>query len=139
MTQVLYVDPEGRMASCLSHIFGRYGGIVLHPVASGEDALAWLSEHRADVIVSEYDLPGMDGVALLDSVKGQRIPAPFIIFTERDDDAARKEAYSRDVFGYIVRRGAEKKPILKLLRLIYWAAGVRDADELIGAGEQGPG
>lgn len=130
MIAVLYVDADRRMYACLSYIFEKYGGITLVPAASAEAALSWLSRNHADVIVSEYSLPGMNGVALLGAVQERGITTPFIIFTEHDGDVVKKEAYRSDAFGFVVRRGAEKKPIMDLLRLIYRAAGDTEAGGL---------
>ena len=40
----------------------------------------------------------------------------------------KNEAYHEDVFGLITRRGLERRSIMNLLRLIYWAAGSRETE-----------
>ncbi|MDO9326727.1 MAG: response regulator [Methanoregula sp.] len=128
MITILYVDPDPKMCPLLSHIFEKYGQLSVYPADSGEKALAWLPRNHADVIVSEYDLPGMSGIELLNSLRSVGFSLPFIFFSESDCADAKNKAYRGDVFGFITRKGSERKPILNLLRLILWAAGSHETD-----------
>ena len=64
MITVLYVDADPKMCPLLSHIFEQYWQISEYPADSGETAIAWLSRYHADVIVSGYYLPAMNGIEL---------------------------------------------------------------------------
>jgi CheY-like chemotaxis protein len=123
MITVLYVDADPKMSRILSCVFEKYGQVSVFPAVSGEEALAWLSRYPADVIVSAYELPKMTGIALLQTLRSRGIALPFIFFSETDNVQVKNEAYQNDVFGFIARRGLERKPIMNLLRLILWAAG----------------
>jgi DNA-binding NtrC family response regulator len=128
MITVLYVDADPKMCPLLSHIFEKYGQISVFPADSGETAIAWLSRYHADVIVSDYDLPKMNGIELLHSLRSVGLSLPFIFFSESDSVAVKNEAYHSDVFGFIKQKGSERKPIMNLLRLILWAAGNHETD-----------
>ncbi|WAC04142.1 MAG: response regulator [Methanoregula sp.] len=128
MTAVLFVDADRTIFSCVSHIFEKYGSVSLFHVSCGEEALAWLSRYHADVIVSDYNLPQMNAIELLHTLRSQGFSIPFIFFTEDDTSRLKYDAYREDVFGVIPRNGLEKKPILKLLRLICWASGGHEVD-----------
>jgi len=123
MITVLYVDSDPKMWKIISHIYEKYCAVSIFPAGSGEEALGWLSQYHADVIVSEYHLPGMNGIEFLHTLIAQGISLPFIIFSESNSARVKNEAYHGDVFGFVTRKGLEKKPILNLLRLIYWAVG----------------
>ncbi|MEI7857383.1 MAG: response regulator, partial [Methanomicrobiales archaeon] len=75
----MYIDADPKMCPLLSHIFEKYGQLSLFPAYSGEEALAWLPRNYADVIVSGYDLPGMTGIELLNSLRSVGISLPFSI------------------------------------------------------------
>jgi CheY-like chemotaxis protein len=128
MITVSYVDADPNMCPLLSPIFEKYGQVSVFPVYSGDEALAWLARNHADVIVSDYDLPGMNGIELLRSLRSVGFTLPFIFFSESDSVAVKNEAYRSDVFGFIKRKGSERKPIMNLLRLIFWAAGNHETD-----------
>jgi DNA-binding NtrC family response regulator len=123
MITVLYADADPKMSRILSCIFEKYDQVSIFPAGSGEEASMWLSRYSADVIVSAYDLPDMNGIALLQSLRSRGILLPFIFFSETDSVQVRNEAYQNDVFGFIMRKGLDRKPIMNLLRLILWAAG----------------
>jgi DNA-binding NtrC family response regulator len=123
MITVLLVDNDPTMFPILSHIFGEYASVSVFPAASGEEAIRWLSRNDADIIVSEYDLPVMNGIALLHTLYSQGVSLPFIIFSERDSVQVKTEACPCDVFGFIARKGSERKPIINLLRQVMWVAG----------------
>jgi CheY-like chemotaxis protein len=123
MITVLYVDTDPKMWTIISHIFEKYGTVSVFPAGSGEEALAWLSQYRADVIVSDINLPGMSGIQFLHTLRSKDNSIPFIFFSERDNPHLKNKTCREDVFGFITRKGQEKKPILNLLRQIYCAAG----------------
>jgi len=123
MIVILYVDADPKMWKIISHIFENYCAVSVFPVGSGEEALGWLSRYHADVIVSEYNLPAMTGIELLHTLRSVDIFIPFIFFSENDSAHVKNEAYQKDVFGFITRKGLERKPIMNLLRLILWATG----------------
>ena len=80
------------------------------------------------MIVSNNHLEETDGIKLLRMIRQKGSSIPFIFFTEEDDSFLRNSAYALDAFGFIVRKGCEKKPILNLMRMIYWAVGRNDLD-----------
>jgi CheY-like chemotaxis protein len=84
MITVLYVDTDPKMYPLISHIFEKYGQISVFAADSGEKALSWLSHYHADVIVSDYYLPAMNGIELLRSLRSVGFTLPFILFSESD-------------------------------------------------------
>jgi CheY-like chemotaxis protein len=46
-------------------------GYTMHGVGSGEEALAWLADHRADVVLLDMQLPGRDGFSVAAHMKSQ--------------------------------------------------------------------
>ncbi|MDD1694898.1 MAG: response regulator [Methanoregula sp.] len=128
MITVLFVDTDPKICPVISHIFEKYGAVSVFPAGSGEEALVWLSRYHADVIVSDYHLPGMTGIELLHSLRAGGIVLPFIFFSESNSVCVKNEAYHGDVFGFVTRKGLERKPLMNLLRLIYWAAGSHETE-----------
>ena len=127
MITVLYVDADPKMCPVLSRIFEEYS-VSVFPAGSADDALAWLSRYTADVIVSDYILPEMTGIALIHTLRSRGISLPFIFFLESAHPYVKNKACREDIFGFIPRNGLEKKPVLNLLRMIYWAAGNHETD-----------
>jgi CheY-like chemotaxis protein len=65
MVSVIYVEDDPNVASVVCHILSHKYGIHIHPILSVKKALEWLTFTPADVIVSDYDMPEMNGIEFL--------------------------------------------------------------------------
>ena len=95
---ILVVDDEPDVADLFRQRFRREvrrGDYVMHFATSGEQALKRLDgeiEPQLIVILSDINMPGMDGLALLLEVK-QRFPdLPVMMVTAYGDDERRRRA-----------------------------------------------
>jgi DNA-binding NarL/FixJ family response regulator len=52
-------------------------------------------------LVSRYDLPGRDGVALLEAVRDTDPDLPFVLFTDAGDEGVASRAISAGVTEYV--------------------------------------
>ena len=94
---MLIVDDEPDIADLFRQRFRRevrQGQYVLHFADSGEEALRRLAEIRPELIVilSDINMPGMDGLDLLRKVKGLRPELPVLMVTAYGDDERRHRA-----------------------------------------------
>ena len=95
---ILVVDDEPDVALLFRQQFRREirdGTYVMHVANSGEMALEQLGggiEPTLIVILSDINMPGMDGLQLLEAIK-QRFPAlPVMMVTAYGDDERRRRA-----------------------------------------------
>ncbi|HWI29447.1 MAG TPA: response regulator [Stellaceae bacterium] len=95
---ILAVDDETDVADLFRQHFRRevrQGQYVLHFACSAEDALGQLArgiEPQLIVILSDINMPGMDGLALLREIKQSRPDLPVIMVTAYGDDERRQRA-----------------------------------------------
>ena len=95
---ILVVDDEPDVAELFRQRFRRemrQGTYVLHFAQSGEEALACLAgeiEPQLIVILSDINMPGMDGLSLLREIKGRRPELPVMMVTAYGDDERRRLA-----------------------------------------------
>ncbi|KAA0945240.1 MULTISPECIES: HDOD domain-containing protein [unclassified Pseudomonas] len=73
--------------------------------ADGQQAAALLSEKPYDLIIADWDLPGVDGLSLLRTVRQRRrTPAlPFILLSTRNDSASVREALPLAPTAYLTK------------------------------------
>jgi CheY-like chemotaxis protein len=95
---ILVVDDEPDVADLFRQRFrreARDGTYVMHFANSGEAALQQLTdgiEPTLIVILSDINMPGMDGLQLLRHVKEQRPDMPVMMVTAYGDDERRRRA-----------------------------------------------
>jgi CheY-like chemotaxis protein len=95
---ILVVDDEPDVADLFRQRFrreAREGTYVMHFANSGEAALQQLTdgiEPTLIVILSDINMPGMDGLQLLRHVKEQRPDMPVMMVTAYGDDERRRRA-----------------------------------------------
>jgi CheY-like chemotaxis protein len=95
---ILIVDDETDVADLFRQRFrreSREGTYVLHFAFSGEEALEKLAdeiEPQLIVILSDINMPGMDGLALLREIKARWPDLPVMMVTAYGDDERRRRA-----------------------------------------------
>src|SRR5271170_810665 len=95
---ILIVDDETDVADLFRQRFRREtreGTYVLHFAFSGEEALEKLAEEiepQLIVILSDINMPGMDGLALLREIKTRWPDLPVMMVTAYGDDERRRRA-----------------------------------------------
>ena len=95
---ILIVDDEADVADLFRQRFrreARQGTYVLHFALSGEEALEKLDsaiEPQLIVILSDINMPGMDGLTLLREVKTRWPDLPVMMVTAYGDEERRRRA-----------------------------------------------
>lgn len=79
--RVLYVDDEDLWRCTVSDYLPLLGSYQVTTAESGESALGLLSQESFDIIISDYQMPDMDGIALLNRIRAGDTITPFILFT----------------------------------------------------------
>jgi CheY-like chemotaxis protein len=106
---ILVVDDEPDMAELFRQRFrreARQGTFVLYFAGSGAEALNRLSELIQPTLVavlSDINMPGMDGLELLGEIKQRRPDLPVMMVTAYGDDDRRRRARELGAFEFITK------------------------------------
>jgi CheY-like chemotaxis protein len=106
---ILVVDDEPDVAEMFRQRFRRevrQGTYVLHLAGSGEEALDKLSDGfkpELIVILSDINMPEMDGLTLLREVKQRRPDLPVMMVTAYGDDERRRHAAESGAAEFITK------------------------------------
>jgi CheY-like chemotaxis protein len=103
--RLLHVDDDesfGRLAAAsLERESDRFD---VETVASGSAALDRLAADEFDCVVSDYDMPGLDGLELLEEVRARHGRQPFVLFTGKGSELIASAAISAGVDEYLQKR-----------------------------------
>jgi CheY-like chemotaxis protein len=83
--RVLCVDDESSIGELVARILRRQFGCEVTTAANGEEALARIADHPFDLVIVDYLMPSMDGLALY-RVLAERRPelVPGLLFITGD-------------------------------------------------------
>lgn len=105
---VLHVDDDPDFTALTAAYLPRERPeITVTSVNSPAVALARLEEDPPDCVVSDYDMPGQNGLALLCSVRDTHPELPFVLFTGKGTEEVAAEAIRHGVSGYVRKGGSE--------------------------------
>jgi len=86
MARVLVIDDD-LACRVLAALLLEQAGHSPTAVASVERALERMVDARVDVVVTDLNMPGRDGIDLLGLMRERRLEQPVIVMTGSDDDA----------------------------------------------------
>jgi two-component system, chemotaxis family, chemotaxis protein CheY len=103
--KVLVVDDQASVRAMTRIALEKLGIRMIHEAENGQVALATAMAQPIDLIISDYNMPEMDGVGLLRAVRGhlQIRKVPFILVTGRGDRELVVKAAQAGVNNYIVK------------------------------------
>ena len=122
MITVLYVDDDPDLLKLGILLSEKSEDIDLDIARSAFEALRKTASRTYECIISDYRMPGMDGIEFLKQLRFNGDTTPFILFTSYDDDPeVKEETYRHGAFGVVDKDLAGKNAIHTLIRTIYWA------------------
>ncbi len=100
--RILIVDDEERMASVVAMALGR-AGYECETCGSGAAALVTLAARGADVVVTDWKMPQMDGIELLRRLQAQQPGLPVILLTAHGSVPNAVAAMREGAFDYVTK------------------------------------
>src|SRR5216683_3342517 len=81
MTTLLLVDDDDFVRSALSRALNRTDGFTVLPAEHGQRALDVLAEQQVDAILTDLEMPVMDGLTLLAELFEREVRLPVAVMT----------------------------------------------------------
>ena len=84
--RILVVDDDSSLRTIVSEMLSRLGYAVLS-TDSGENGLNVFLRNKFDIVLSDYEMPGMDGVAFASHIKQNSPDTRVVIMTGAGKEA----------------------------------------------------
>ena len=104
VTTVLAVDDSRTMRQMLEHCLTGAGFNVV-TATDGSDGIAKLKETDPDVVITDINMPIMDGFEFIETARGSDCDArmPILVLTTESDQAKKDRARNAGATGWIVK------------------------------------
>ena len=100
---ILYIEDDSITQNKLKHILERYFNKVIL-ASNGEDAFEKIkAEPKIDLIISDINMPKMDGLEFLEELRKTNSKIPFIFITARDEPDKMLKAIQLDIDNYVLK------------------------------------
>ncbi|HEX5942241.1 MAG TPA: response regulator [Anaerolineales bacterium] len=101
---ILLVEDNRNLVTALSHGLRNAMGKAISVAVcfSGSDALSMLATQRFDVVISDFNIPGVSGLELLSKIRQDYRETILVLITAYGTEALEAEAHRLGI-GYITR------------------------------------
>lgn len=133
---VLYVDDEPGLLTLAKTYLERNGEFSVDTLTTAQSALKQLTTVSYDAIISDYQMPKIDGIKFLIEVRSTLGDIPFILFTGRGREDVVIEAINNGADFYLQKGGDPKSQFAELTHKIKKAVEQRQAEKALKGSEQ---
>jgi len=128
---VLYVDDETALLDIGKLFLERTNEFAVTTASSAPAALELMKTNGIQAIVSDYQMPGMDGIEFLKQVRAMDKTLPFILFTGKGREEVVIEALNERADFYLQKGGAPMAQYVELGHKIKAAVEYRRAEKQV--------
>lgn len=104
IARILIVDDHPNTATMLARVLSKFETPVeVLTASSGEDALEKIGDKNVDILITDFMMPGMNGLELIEKFKGEKKPAHIILITAYDTPGLAITARRLSIQDYLVK------------------------------------
>ena len=103
MYSILYVDDDENLLGLNKIFMERSGEFLVDTVSSAPEALDRIPAAMYDAILSDYQMPEMNGMQLLHYLRSNHFSMPFIFVTGQGNEAVAREAFKNGANDYFTK------------------------------------
>jgi PAS domain S-box-containing protein len=136
MYSILYVDDDPHLLEVARYFLEETGEFTLATSLLATEALQRPDISLFDAIISDYEMPRMDGIAFLKSVRSSLGDIPFILFTGKGREEVVIEAINNGADFYLQKGGDPASQFAELAHKVKKALERKRAEEALFASER---
>ena len=118
LIHILCVDDEKHFLSIEKSFLERGGGLSVDVACTVPEALEMMMIKKYDVIISDYRLPGQNGIDLLKHLRSSNNGIPFIMLTGRGEDEVAVTALTEGANFYVEKNSDPRSLFAELINMV---------------------
>jgi len=117
--RVVIVDDDALVRAGLTLMLdGAHGIRVVGEAADGAEVPAVLDAHRADVVLMDLRMPGVDGIAATARVRARRNPPQVLVLTTFDTDELVVRALRAGASGFLLKDTPPERIVDAIVKVV---------------------
>ncbi|HAD03975.1 MAG: hypothetical protein A2091_01450 [Desulfuromonadales bacterium GWD2_61_12] len=116
--QILAIDDDALIRKVYEDLLGKEGYLV-STAADGQSGLDLLLQGEFDLVITDMEMPGMNGIATTEAIKRFNPDQEVIVVTGQGELALAIEALKRGVAGYLRKPINPEELLLVINRILY--------------------
>jgi len=135
-TRILSVDDDSAFLKVTKQILEVNDAFQVDLASSADEAMDKLKKKTYDAVVSDYQMPGKDGLDFLKEVRDDGNTIPFIIFTGKGREEIAIESLNLGADGYFNKLGDTETVYGELVHGIHQVVERKRAEEALKESEE---
>ncbi len=131
MTTILVVDDSAVDRALIGDLLGKRSQWTIENAANGREALARMKRAAPDVVVTDLQMPEMDGLELVGAVREQHPGVPVILITAYGSETLAVEALDQGAASYVPKSQLPDKLLNTVEKVLALARADRNYEQLI--------
>ncbi len=117
--KILLADDSSIMRMVISLHLRRFTGAAITEASNGQEALVKLTQEKFDLLLTDINMPEMNGIELLRHVRmGLKSDIPVVIITTKGEEKDRELGMSLGANSYITKPVSVKDLIMAVMTLL---------------------
>jgi PAS domain S-box-containing protein len=133
--RVLHVDDDAGFLAVAKQCLEEQSQFEVDTALSAEEALKKLRDSEYDAVVTDYQMPGKNGLELLRELRQEGNDVPFILFTCKGKEEIAIEALNSGVYRYVGKEGKAEATYAELKHSICDSVRGQRAEKLLREAE----
>lgn len=119
-TRILTVDDSASMRALLNHALCAHGFDVAQ-ADDGQAALEWLALNEVDLVITDINMPRLDGFGLIEQLRtgSRHRDRPILVLTTESSDEKKARARAAGATGWIVKPFDAEKLVAAVRRVTH--------------------
>jgi CheY-like chemotaxis protein/anti-sigma regulatory factor (Ser/Thr protein kinase) len=124
MLDILVVDDSAMDRRVAGGLLERQHGWTVHFAHDGREALDFLAKQRADLILTDLQMPELNGLELVEAVKRDHPLIPVVLMTAQGSEAIAVQALEQGAASYVPKRDLGQE-LVQIVERVLAVAGER--------------